>query len=412
MTRVILLNVWHDDNAGDSAIAQTCIEIAMKRWPGAEIEVRTMLSAKDPSFGTWNRHLRRRFPQISFLPAFYPEPLSGGRMKKMSVGIESLRAIFLGLKVTMSRQRAVRSYMAGAAAVVVVGGSDLFEIRRPFTSRWRLRRITEAAVDASRVGVPVYLWGHTLGPFETNSGKRTASRLLKSAAQVLVRDEGSLKVALDLAPSADPQLVPDLGFAIRPGELPESMSVKEWGRYVAIVPRMHFFDGDGGRTDRLLDQFADFARGLLERGEVDSVVLVPQVTGPSEVEDDRIVVNRLASKIGDTRVKVVDGEFLGPSEFCQLYSQALGVIAVRLHGAIFSMAGGTPALAVSYWTGKTSGVMGGLGLNDSWTDFDDCTVDYLMNWWDLISADGRVGVIETVVAKARRDLSLILSASA
>lgn len=405
MNKVILLNVWHDDNVGDSAIAQVCIETAMNRWPSAEIEVRTMLSRKDPAYESWNRYLQRRFPQARFLPAFYPEPMSSGRWRKFSVILGSLTAIYLALGIRIGHRKSVRAQLSDAEAVILVGGSDLFEIRSPFTSRFRLRRITEAAIDAVHVGVPVYLWGHTLGPFETRTGKRIATRVLESATEILVRDEASLQTVSSLAPDGKAQIVPDFGFNIRPEPLPDRHLSAKWGRYIALVPRRHFFDHQNVRTDRLLGRLAEFAKGLLQAGEVDSVVLVPQVIGPSELEDDRIVVSQLAGRINDDRVHVVDSGLYGPSEFSGLYSDAVAVIAVRLHGAILAMTGGTPALAVAYFTGKTSGVMDGLGLSDSWVEFDDCTTDHLEKWWRLVSnEDDRRGVVQAATAKARREL--------
>ncbi len=412
MKRVILLNVWHDDNAGDSAIAQICIEAAMKKWAGAKVEVRTMLGRNDPAYESWNKHLKVRFPEADFLPAFYPEPSSAGRFRKISVVLGIVRALYLGFGIGMGPRKAVRSHISGAEAVVLVGGSDLFEVRRPVTSQFRLRRITEAAIDAASVGVPVYLWGHTLGPFETKFGQAIARRLFASSEQILVRDEKSEQVALGLSGRQNVELAPDFGFAIQPNPIRSEQSEKSRGRYLAIVPRKHFFDGDGSRTDTLLDELAMFGRGLLERGEVDSIVLVPQVTGPSVVEDDRVVVKELASKIADNRVEVLDTSKFGPSEFCGLYAQASGVVAVRLHGAILAMAGGTPALAIAYFTGKTSGVMEGMGFGDSWVEFDDCTATYMSEWWDTITSGNRSGAIEAAVDKARLELSTTIGVQA
>jgi polysaccharide pyruvyl transferase WcaK-like protein len=365
-----------------------------------------MLSISDPAYHSWNRHLVRRFPDAEFLQAFYPMPLQSGRFRKLSVVFRSLEAVLLATGLKVGARRSVLAHMADVDAVIVVGGSDLFEIKKPFTSTFRLRRITEAAKDAAKIGVPVYLWGHTLGPFETKSGRRIASNLFEAAEQILVRDSASLQIALSLVPHAKATLAPDFAFAIRPSTESTDIFRKKYGKYVAIVPRRNFFDEDGSRTNRLLDQFSEFSRGLLARGDVDSVLLVPQVTGPSALEDDRDVVSKLASKIDDERAKVVDVEDYGPSEFCELYSNAVGVIAVRLHGAILAMTGGTPALAVAYFTAKTSGVMEGLGLSDSWTEFDECTASYLQDWWGVISADDRRSLlVEEVTSRARIELA-------
>jgi colanic acid/amylovoran biosynthesis protein len=251
-----------------------------------------------------------------------------------------------------------------------------------------------------------------MGPFETKFGQAIAKRLFASSEQILVRDEKSEQVVRDLSGRNNVVLAPDFGFAIQPNSIPSEQSERNRGRYLAIVPRKHFFDDGGRRTDTLLDELANFARGLLERNEVDSIVLVPQVTGPSVVEDDRFVVSELASKIADSRVEVLDTGKFGPSEFCGLYSQASAVVAVRLHGAILAMAGGTPALAIAYFTGKTSGVMEGMGFGDSWVEFDDCTSAYMGDWWTTITTGDRSGAIVEAVAKARLELSTTIGVKA
>lgn len=408
MKRVVLLNVWHDDNAGDSAIAQACIQAAQNKWPRASIEVHTMLSRGDRAFQNWCKHLIGQFPHVSFLPAFYPEPLSGGVFKKFSVGARAVAA--MGLRSGLGRSR-VRANLTGAEAVILVGGSDLFDVRRRITSRFRLLRITAAAMDAISLDIPVYLWGHTLGPFETRAGREIMAPLLEAAERVLVRDSDSLRMAQSLAPTVRAELVPDLGFHTVPCVLPDGIVSKEWGRYVAIVPRRHFFDKRGSRTDRLLEELASFSRSLLAQGKVDSIVLVPQVVGPSRVEDDRLVVSQLAKKIGCPRVYVLDGDKLSPSQFAGIYARADGVISVRLHGAILAMTGGTPALAISYFTGKTAGVMEGLGFGDSWVDFDDCNASTLMEWWSSVaSAFGRRELIERRMESVKQELSAHLEA--
>lgn len=409
MAKVVLLNVWHDDNAGDSAIAQTCITAARTRWPNASIEVRTMLGANDLAFASWSRHLQVQFPHVSFLPAYYPEPLSEGKLRAFSVVAYAFRAVGVGLGI--GRQR-TRKNLSDTEAVILVGGSDLFDVRRRLTNRFRLRRITAAAIDAISLGIPVHLWGHTLGPFETRTGIKIMKPLLEAAESVLVRDRESMSTATDIAPKARVSLVPDLGFCVIPSQVRNAAVIDSWERFVAIVPRRHFFDDGGSRTNRLLAELAEFSRTLLRTGEVDSVVLVSQVVGPSRVEDDRIVVSQLSRLINDPRVHILDGGQLSPSEFAGVYSRARAVVAVRLHGAILAMAGATPALAISYFTGKTAGVMEGLGFEDSWVDFDKCQAAGLVEWWKNVAcSSGRKHEIEEKLSLTRREVFERLSSS-
>jgi polysaccharide pyruvyl transferase WcaK-like protein len=376
---IVIVNAWHDDNAGDSAIADVCITFAKELWPKAPILVHTMLSRSDPKYSTWHRHLKVQHPDVNFCPGLFPEPVSGGRWRKVSLVARSLASLPLllpGLPTT-SRRR-VTAYLSSAQRVIVVGGSDLFELRHPvLTSSLRLRRLLEPCRIAAKLKVPFHLWGHTIGPFEGGRGEKFMRGILNAAAEVIVREDISRGLAHTIAPESDPVTLPDLAFALSVGD--DTGRVLS-GRYAALVPRGHILDEQVGDEPRLVKEFAQLALKLLEQGEVDRVFVVPQVVGPSSVEDDEGIVRKIVERAAHPMVAAIEGG-LSPRQLQTLYAHAAGVIAVRLHGAILSIAAGTPAYAISYFTAKTQGVLEGARMHDSWTTIEKFDAERAMVWW-------------------------------
>lgn len=380
---IVIINAWHDDNAGDSAIAEVCIQFAREFWPNHPINVHTMLASADPAYDHWNRHLRAENPDVTFKPAMFPEPVSGGPWRKLKLLVRSAMSAPLLLKSLPAPGRsAALAYVAGAERIIVVGGSDLFQLKRPaITSALRLRRILEPCQLANRLGVPYHLWGHTLGPFEDGRGQRYMRSILSGAQEVVVREKISRALALEIAPSANVVELPDFAFALNSDEATQTESAASQPlRYAAIVPRGHILDDQASQEPKLIAEFAKLALLLLEADLVDQVLVVPQVVGPSSIENDEFIAQKIAASASDPRVVTVSGG-KSPSELRSLYANATGVVAVRLHGAILSISAGTPAFAISYFTAKTQGVLEGAGMHDSWTTIEQFDAASTVEWW-------------------------------
>jgi polysaccharide pyruvyl transferase WcaK-like protein len=381
---VVLVNAWHDDNAGDSAIVHTCITLAREKWPEAAIEVRTMLSASDPSFPSWHHHLDKRHPDVAYKASYFPEPHTTGTARVARLLITTLAStpLLADWIPTLGRVRATTE-IKGATAMVIIGGSDLFQLRRPLiTGALRLRRLLEPARLAERVNVPTYFWGHTVGPLQLAHGRRFVAARFAAATEIVVRERISADLVNDLAPDQVVRLIPDLAFGLGPAKddhartLPSGTS----RTFAAIVPRGHLAGTEGRDEIRLIDQFADLANRLTEGGLVDEVLIVPQVAGPSTIENDEAMALAIVRTARNPRV-TLSATGQSPHELRDLYADARGVIAVRLHGAILAIAAGTPAYALSYFTPKTQGVFESLGMGSSWTTISDFSVDDVIDWW-------------------------------
>lgn len=388
--RVVLVNAWHDRNTGDSAISHGCVKLARDAWPEAEIAVHTLLSTRDPAFRDWNVHLERDPDIESFHPSPFPEPRSTGRFRRLSVLACALSALVFDRARFLSwRYWAFRRDLKGARALVLIGGSDVFDISSSPTSRMRLIRVLAPAIVAKSIGVPVFFWGHTLGPFETAAGRVIASNGLSAARGVFVREEASAVLARELAPATDVIVAPDIAFLLE-----ASAEQKAGSRYLVLVPRRHIMPGAEKRTENLVVELSRFAQHLIDTDEVDEVFLVAQVTGPSANEDDRTICTELAAKIDRKEVRVYTG-VVDPESLVSFYGGAQAVVSVRLHGAILAIAAGVPAFAISYFTGKTEGVMNSVGAGTSWSEFDDVSSNLLYSWW----SSTRLGLDGDVVAE-------------
>ncbi|GAA4740183.1 hypothetical protein GCM10023350_25780 [Nocardioides endophyticus] len=374
--RVVLVNAWHDLNAGDSAIADVSVSLAKQRWPNSAIVVHTMLGDSDPDYPGWNRHLQRSHPDVEFLPALYPEPQNAGStlVRRANLARRSLES--LPLLWGRGRGRADR-HLAGCLALVVIGGSDLFAVRSPrVLPDLRLARLLQPALQAAALGVPVHIWGHTLGPFETPRSRLLMAKALDVATEVVVRESRSRDLATELLPASDPVELPDLAFALTGTVAAGSTTAR-----VIFVPRAQIHAGAEAANQRLVRTFAEFGRELVQSGRCAEVLVTPQVGGPGEREQDSRICEDIVHAASDSRV-VMGPEGLGPRDLRNLYAGSNAVVAVRLHGAILAMSAGVPSFAVSYFTAKTAGVMESVGAPTSWCEWDDFTVARALDWYD------------------------------
>lgn len=410
MTAIEVQNVWHDDNAGDSAIADVCIQTARVAWPGAQITARTMLSCRDVKYDGWHRHLARSHPDVDFSPAMFGEPATVGRFRRLRAVFSLIRDLPLLVSwMPTARRRAAKKRIAAVDHLVIVGGSDLFALRSGgLRAELRLRRLTEACLIARSLGVPYSLWGHTLGPFETETSRRRIKRVLDGAADVVVREDVSMRLANELAPSASVRRLPDLAFALRSDE----EALRAGGaptRYCVLVPRLPLVESTSERRERVVREFATLARDLLDRDFVDEVIVVAQVIGPSVLEDDRRVSKMIvaAADRANVRMMAASEDGLSPRALRSLFSKAEFCVAVRLHGAILSMSSGTPAFAISYFTAKTEGVLRAMGAEDSWCTLDDFTSSRVLDWLQGVSLASRRSALTALAHDAREALAAL-----
>lgn len=395
--RVLIVNHWHDDNRGDSAITQGILHLLLAAWPDACVTLAGMTEAGP----IWDRStllVRREFPAVQMIPSLVPTQwraadTASTRMKGLwaaLVWLVRLIPTFVGVVTGRSRGRLAK-FVSEADLVIAVGGSNIYDDPSvsPVLSLARLLAVAAPIRVAVRSGTPVLLLGHTMGPFPRDRGRRFARRLIAGADVLVVRESTSLPDAEYLKAKLV-EVAPDMAFAIEPtitaavdSELARLSGPPH--RMLGISLRQHPSLGDDANK-RLLGEVSVAVRELFAAGRIDGVVAVAHTVGPIPIEDDRPITAEFANLLGEIPVVVIESD-LSPGELAALYGALGVVVAVRLHAAILALTSGTPVFAISYFSAKTLGVMAGVGLSDAVADFATVTSREIVDGVGRLSGD-------------------------
>jgi polysaccharide pyruvyl transferase WcaK-like protein len=277
--------------------------------------------------------------------------------------------------------KAVLRYVENFDLVVLNGGSNIYAERGAWmlASLGRLVTILIAALAAKKSGKPFLGVGHTIGPFDYRIPRRLARYVLGSVETLQVRDDASVQIAKALG--IDAIRGPDVAFGLEPSMSPRTLArihdlPVPMSDSLVVCVRQHYTLGP--RADAaLVEAIAEACRELLRTTELRQIVVVPHTVGPTAIEDDRPMSRDLVLALRGSEVVEVDDDF-SPNELVAFYGAARVVLSVRLHGAILSVAGGTPAFAIEYFGTKTPGAMTSAGLPDSWVRYADASSDRLV----------------------------------
>ncbi|MEE4025411.1 polysaccharide pyruvyl transferase family protein [Gordonia sp. PKS22-38] len=389
MTRVVLVNAWHDDNKGDSAITTGVLRLVEQSRPDADVTVVGLTEGAGPT-AIGSRHVARAHPEARILPMPVPTELRGKRTATPLFDVPIWLARLTPSAAMMAAGRPLAGFASlfdDADLVVGVGGSNLYSDAsvHPLVSMARLFTLTAGLRTAQMMSIPTVLLGHTLGPFP-RARRRTAAmarRMLSSASATVVRDPASLDVATHLG-LRRAELAPDMAYAIEPAVSERVSAIVDSlpaspRRTAVIALRAH--PSLGADADkRVRDELVTAAQMLRDRGLIDHVLVVAHTLGPTDIEDDRPISRALTEALRRAGVSAqyVDDD-LGPEELAALYGAAGAMIAVRLHAAVLALLSGTPTFAIGYFSTKSAGVMASAGLADCVADFTDVTAEAVVS---------------------------------
>lgn len=368
---VVLASVWHDDNKGDSAIAEGVLTLLAEARPDARLTIASMLDERHPGFASAYRHLLRTFPQAHVIPSPVPKPERGTSAAALVAA--ALRGAAAIAALAGSRRTPLAKAIERSALVVANGGHTLYAQRGP--ASWiRLVRILYPYWLAQRLRRPYVVFGQSLGPFDDALGRRMVSGVLRGAERVFVRERLSLGVARALGVALDRlETVPDPAFVLTPLATERVRGVQaraglvRGAYWVVTVRQAYAREGRETETRTYLEEMARFVAAALAAGRTQRVAIVAHTIGPVASEDDRLPARELHQLIASDRVVLIDDD-LGPRELAALYGDAEWMVGTRFHSVILALVAGTPTLAVSYFGPKTRGIMSMLGMDDLCVD--------------------------------------------
>jgi colanic acid/amylovoran biosynthesis protein len=346
-------------NRGDCAILRGLIHEIERQQPHAELTV----VSRSPAVAS--QMLGRQVESDPF--ARWHRERAGSLFGKMATRALPL-IMWLALRTgwqwpLVALPKSFRNELAALEkydAVIQVGGSffvDLYgagQFEYPF-----------AAMLARR---PLYLAGHSLGPFQGRMSSRLARMLLGSARDVALREPVSRElIERSRLPMARVSAGADTAWAVPPTE--RTRAPLAWlGQRPDERPLIAITMRELAPFDRRLrisqdtyeNAFARLVSALIDSG-YDVVAASTCTSIGSYARDDRVNALRVAALVGQPDRFHVAMEELDDVALGELFAACDLLIGTRLHSAIIAMNFGTPAVALNY-EHKSEGVMRQLGL--------------------------------------------------
>ena len=357
--KLLLIGNHTCGNRGDAAILRGLIHAIQASWPDAKLTVTSRFPisssyllgrqlTEDP-FAAW--HHTQRSGLVRRLGAkLIPLMMMLALRKNWRWPTMLLPALF------QLEMKQIDEY----DAVIQVGGSffvDLYgagQYEYPF-----------ATLLANR---PLFLIGHSLGPFESRLSRELVRTLLDRSNSIILREQVSRrlieKYGLPMAHISDGT---DCAWAVQPSS--NSRPALRWlaerptrRPLIAITVReLAPFDKRLKTTQKAYEAaFGHLINKLIECGY--DVVAASTCTGiDGYFRDDRMNALRIGTLVEQPDHFHVVMDELDDVGLGELFSQCELLIGTRLHSAIISMNFGTPAIAIMY-EHKSEGVMQQLGL--------------------------------------------------
>lgn len=373
--RIVVVNMWHDDNKGDGGICEGVITLFKQSLPKAQLGVVSMLPTYAKAYHNSYRHLKQSFPDLEIAPSPFlaNDPSHSPDSYRYLRRLWHLPGTLLRLLPMFAQTQSGLRLIANADLVISNGGQYIYTEPRYFDSMFRVFRNLYPLIAARIYGVPYILFSQSYDFIE--GGDRLDNILVKSvfskAKMVFARESISLDRLIKLGLSkSNLAVIPDAAFALQP-KLSERVKrilaqhQLEPGKFWVITVRKW-----KTYTDSFLDEMAILIEQAIAKGIINRIVLVAHTQGPSPGENDCLATQKLASRIKSEAVSVNEDD-LSPGELVAFYGQASLMIGTRFHSVIFALVGGTPAYAVSYAGPKTWGIMEMLGMKELCINMND-----------------------------------------
>ncbi|MCU0507126.1 MAG: polysaccharide pyruvyl transferase family protein [Anaerolineae bacterium] len=378
--KILVTNVHSAENAGDRVLLEVTLEELRATFPGSEITV-AINDARGAEACPGARYAG------SFTGWFKAAGDKGGGWRRSRLlwlpvwavqsWLVALTGRYLGRPWPLPKDPARRELLLAyreSDFVVSCPGNFFFStsgLGIPFLLS------VYALAHGWLAGKPLYMMPQTIGPLTRRRERWSLGWVLRRMRFVSVRDETSLATVASLGiPRERCRVLPDIAFLfrgagdLRPFEalargedLPRpyvGATVIDWG---ALNRR---FARQAGYEQAVAAAVSEF---LARHGG--TVFLFPQVTGPSQAEDDRRPAARVAQLVtaASERVVLVDAVW-SPGQLRAAYGQMDAFIGTRLHSNIFALTAGTVAVAIAYQY-KTHGIFKMLGLSEWVIDIEE-----------------------------------------
>ncbi len=386
--KILIVNAYVRENAGDAAILNVLVGQLRKTYHGSEIKVGSL---EDPvactTFeGAVNIGSTRRYVGVE-------DVLRIRRIARKILSVVIAKVWFKGpltlYKSILNRLlpkeiKAELDAIAAADLVVFLGGGQL-NAPDSLDGNFNIFYLTFPILLAERLGKTVIFCPQSYGPFGNERQNKLVRSALNKAALIMVREETSYKILTGLGIAPEKMLLTiDSGFAFRTAkkvDLRQKYQLKKTAKIVGITVRNWLSAGKQASLEKSIAQTIDY---LHEKDY--EVLLIPQVTANYRQDDDRIVEARIAQYCQPSHPPILMKEMADAHTLKAIYDDVDFLIGTRFHSVIFSLTSYVPCIAIEY-DHKTSGIMSGLGLGEWVMKIADVKAQNLIKLFDKLEVE-------------------------
>jgi colanic acid/amylovoran biosynthesis protein len=417
---ILMINLHSSCNAGDAALTLAAIHQLKENFPGCTLT----LAINDPgsyrgsekvvgSFFTWIKPLSSAGHSTWNLSA-----LAGLVLGSLATGIvyriSGKEFFFL---VSEDQKALLRAYLR-ADLVVSKPGNILY-------SSGKLGLVFLLTVYLMSLAVllkkNVYLFPESIGPIKHSWEKRLAGWLLKRMRIIMLREEISLQEIRSAGVLNHPRchLLPDTVFSFigAPQAQGEAWLAEAGVDTIRDHPLLGITAINWGAQNHPFSRQAAYENALVEAIRAflarhgGRAIFLPQVTGPTPAEDDRIAARRIIARLGGLPVSSIE-QTPDPGTLKAAIGQVDLLIGTRMHSHIFALTEGVPVLAIGYLH-KPRGILRRVGMEDRMLDIEQVTgenLSQMLEWiWSerMILRKQILAQLPALTSQARQAGSLI-----
>lgn len=374
---ILIIDCYHDSDKGGQGIIDGTIntlnEVLSEKNIKVDISLMYRFSKSDSRFASASRHTSKRFPKYTIYGSPISTNICDGPLKVIRGISISLIAVFDLLFPSLSRNDSIKAIRK--ADLIISKGGNFY---KSFSNNFLIDLFatlyqTYGLILSIRLNKPLIIMSHSFGPYKTRSSGWLMSRILDKSKYLSCREGISKKILISIGLDQNKiNLTPDLAFGCkefnRLNDRTKEIMLKynlNSGQYAVITSRHWFFDKDDKSKSRknyfeVMGKIADY----LSSQYVEKVILVVHNDGMhSKREDDVRPIKAIYKEIViKSNINIIN-EDLSFDILAYIYQQSKIIIGTRLHTCIFSLIGGTPAIAISYQH-KVAGIMNMLGLDN------------------------------------------------
>lgn len=236
------------------------------------------------------------------------------------------------------------------------------------------------------LGKPYIFLPQSWGPFQRKSTLGRYRAICKGAAALFARDEASQVYVANLLgkPQQSIATSPDIAFRFRAASTDEADQLlgelglkKNAGPLVGIAPNMRVYErAPGADADnaylQILIKISQLFMGLGA-----TVLLIPHEIKAQqpvdELNDDRLLIMKVAKALGDKRVVAMTGNYTAP-QIKSIISRLDLLIGSRFHALVGALSSHVPVVALG-WSHKYVELLRDVGLEDYCTGHDELDWD-------------------------------------